>query len=266
MSKDGAALFPESERVIYEKAPLVQVVCQLRFPQILRIESQLPVEFQERIRDSFPILEKMNSTFPQPGLVAPEIMQALAAATASYLFHTEDRQTTLTLASNSLSLTTLSYSRWEHFSSEFTKPFDALVDLYKPAFFSRVGLRYINAIQREALGLNLPWSALLRKEVLGEIAIPEFEKNLKAANRTLVVGLSEASSVLLRHGLVTSIEGGDIAYSIDFDFFTEHKTEVENARKTLDDFNRIVGRAFRWCISDTLHRALCPQSISEHST
>jgi len=72
MSKDGAALFPESERVIYEKAPLVQVICQLRFPQILRIESQLPVEFQERIRDAFPILEKTTASFPQPGLVPPQ--------------------------------------------------------------------------------------------------------------------------------------------------------------------------------------------------
>ncbi len=263
MSKVGPVLFPESERVIYEKAPLIQVICQLRFPQILRIESQLPVEFQERIRDEFPILEKATATFPQPGLVPPEVIQALAGT--SYLFHKEDRQTTLTLASDSMSLTTLNYSRWEHFSEEFVIPFTALVELYKPAFFSRIGLRYINAIQREALGLHLPWSALLRRELLGEIAIPEFENNLKAANRTLVVGLSDTSSVLLQHGLVTSGGGGEIAYSIDFDFFTDHKTEVENARETLNGFNKIVGRAFRWCISDTLHGALRPQSIPENN-
>jgi uncharacterized protein (TIGR04255 family) len=263
MPGNNTKLFPDSERVIYKHAPLVQVICQLRFPPILRIESQPPAEFQERIRNAFPLLERAPTAIAQQAQVPPELMKAFAGTAVTYQFHTEDRLSTLTLASDSISLTTNSYSRWEQFREQFRIPLAALIELYKPSFFSRIGLRYINAIRRETLGLKQPWSELLRREILGEISIPEFEENLKVANRALVVGLSDNSSVLLQHGLVMQVSGGEIAYSIDFDFFTDHKTEVENAEPTLDNFNHIVGRAFRWCITDTLHRALGPEPVSE---
>jgi len=50
-----ALRIPESPRVIYASNPLVDVICQVRFPRILRIDSELPVAFQEAIRDQFPL-------------------------------------------------------------------------------------------------------------------------------------------------------------------------------------------------------------------
>lgn len=47
--------FPESKRVFYVKNPLAEVICQLRFPAILRIGAESPHEFQERIRDHLPL-------------------------------------------------------------------------------------------------------------------------------------------------------------------------------------------------------------------
>ena len=46
--------FPEVKRIIYKKNPLDKVICQLRFPTILKIEKEIPAEFQERIRKEFP--------------------------------------------------------------------------------------------------------------------------------------------------------------------------------------------------------------------
>ena len=48
--------FPETDRVIYAHNPLEQVICQFRFPPILRIDSELPAQFQDRIRHEFPSL------------------------------------------------------------------------------------------------------------------------------------------------------------------------------------------------------------------
>ena len=75
MAPRSNELFPPSPRVIYSKAPLVQVICQLRFPTLLSIESQPPVEFQERIRDHFPLLEKVTN--PLQTQLPPEVFQAL---------------------------------------------------------------------------------------------------------------------------------------------------------------------------------------------
>ncbi len=46
--------FPSRQRIIYERNPLDRVICQVRFPPILRIDSEIPAVFQERIRKDFP--------------------------------------------------------------------------------------------------------------------------------------------------------------------------------------------------------------------
>ena len=42
-------MFSNDERVIYAKRQLVEVICQLRFPEILKIDVSEPADFQERI-------------------------------------------------------------------------------------------------------------------------------------------------------------------------------------------------------------------------
>ena len=47
-------LFAPYERYQYARAPLVEVICQLRFPTILSIGAKEPAEFQEAIRKDLP--------------------------------------------------------------------------------------------------------------------------------------------------------------------------------------------------------------------
>ena len=48
---------PDYERVIYEYNPLIEVIAQIRFPTILKITSQEPVDFQDSVRFEYPIFE-----------------------------------------------------------------------------------------------------------------------------------------------------------------------------------------------------------------
>jgi uncharacterized protein (TIGR04255 family) len=47
--------FPDSPRAIYRMNPLDHVICQLRFPPILMIDSKPPNEFQDAIRKEYPL-------------------------------------------------------------------------------------------------------------------------------------------------------------------------------------------------------------------
>ncbi|MEI3304667.1 MAG: TIGR04255 family protein [Dysosmobacter sp.] len=47
-------LFSDRSRSNYRNAPIHEVICQLRFPTILTINSVEPADFQEAIRDAFP--------------------------------------------------------------------------------------------------------------------------------------------------------------------------------------------------------------------
>ena len=48
-------MFMNEERCLLQKNQLGEVICQLRFPDILIIGTQPPAEFQELIRGQFPI-------------------------------------------------------------------------------------------------------------------------------------------------------------------------------------------------------------------
>jgi uncharacterized protein (TIGR04255 family) len=263
MVEPSAKLFPLTPRVIYSNAPLIEVICQLRFPPLLAIESRSPVDFQERIREQFPLLEKAPSLASGLPREVAQLVQGQIGP-SDYQFLTEDRASFVTLASDSIAFSTTKYTRWEDFRGQLRIALTALNEIYRPSFFSRIGLRYRDAIDRIQIGLpDTPWSKLLRKEMLGELAEPQFEANLEGvANRTLRLRMPNGTgSVLMRHGLGTLHERLNVCYMIDLDFFTEQRTEVANAESTLNHFNSMAGRAFRWCITDTLRDALGPNEL-----
>ena len=47
-------LFSDNSRYSYVNSPLIEVICQLRFPTILSIGSTDPAQFQEAVREEFP--------------------------------------------------------------------------------------------------------------------------------------------------------------------------------------------------------------------
>ena len=255
------AFFPPTQRVHYARSPLTEVVCQLRFPPVLRIEGELPATFQERIRELFPLFER-GPAMPQ---LPPEIAQMLPQMpSVNYLFRTEDKTTTLNLTKEAIGLSTSRYEGWERFRECFYVALRALNEIYRPSYFTRIGLRYTDTIERSKLGLdNVPWSELLRREILGEMAIPEFEQNVEAMQRVIRLRFPDGSgSILLISALVPGQHPPEQAYRLDFDSFVERKTDVQHAEPLLDRFNRRAGNAFRWCITDRLHRALEPAAAS----
>jgi uncharacterized protein (TIGR04255 family) len=140
---NGDEFFPPTPRIAYERAPLVGVVAQLRYPTLLLIEKEPPADFQEAVRIIFPLLERGAPLFAGQQLPAA-LMQLLAATATSpvYRFLTEDRHTVLALTPDSLSLNTTSYKHWADFKQFLEPSLKALSQIYQPSFYSRIGLRY----------------------------------------------------------------------------------------------------------------------------
>ncbi len=256
--------FPPAPRVIYQHSPLIEVVCQLRFPRLLKIEASPPADFQERIRGMFPLFSRPNLMPSLPPPVAQLLGQQVGIA--PYQFSTSDNGTTVSLTSDAIQVTTSAYEQWEGFRERFRLPLRALAEIYKPSFFSGIGLCYVDAIECKAsLGLGgKKWSELLRREVLGELAVPAFEDYLEESQRMIRVRFPDGSgSVQLRHGLAQIQGHQGNCYVLNFDFSKQEKTEVQHADNVLDTFHRRAGRAFRWSITDELHRALGPTPIAE---
>lgn len=259
-------IFPEVTRVHYAKAALDEVVCQVRFPADLRLEKDPPAEFQQRIRAMFPLLNhKIQSV---TGALPPEIAKALQAVVPPsgtntiWQFATEDGNTRLELTKENLTLITENYERWNQFWESFNKSLEAFVEIYKPPFIVRIGLRYKNLIRRSALGLDdVSWHELLNPHVLGELAIPEVGQRAVEAARNLLLTLPEREAkVRVQHGFAT--KGTDEqCYLIDCDFFVE-RSDVNDASDTIVYLHKHAARHFRWCIAPRLHDAMAPDPVS----
>ena len=267
--------FPEIDRVIYERNPLVQVICQLKFAPILTIEASPPADFQEALgRDAYPayqerLVAKVEDV-PQElrGIVEGGLSALLGdKQRTAHEFVSDDRVWRATLTREFVALTTTEYRRWEVFRERMTSVVQALVGAYDAPVFTRVGLRYQDLITRSTLNLgDAPWASLLAPSLAGELADPSFDEALiTGARRVIRVKAADRSpGITLQHGLVRLKDGNagdELSYLIDADFFVEERIDVEQAFATLDQANSIAGRLWRWSITDRLHDALGPQPV-----
>ncbi len=254
--------FPPSPRVFFGKNPLFEVVCQLRFPTILRIDAEAPAAFQERIRGEFP--HYSHSVVQPAGLpvgLPPQVVQLLGPLGAStHEFVSNDKTWKLSLTTEFLALTTSAYLEWSDFRRRLEGPLQALIDIYKPAFFQRIGLRYRDRIRRSELNLaDVEWRDLLRPEVVGELADPSLAPHVQSALRELVITLStDSGRVRILHGL--DRDGDENTYVIDSDFFCDAQTPTGGAIDVLNGFNERAGNLFRWAILRRLHDAMEPRT------
>ena len=260
-------VFPEVTRVLYGKATLHEVVCQVRFPADLRLEKDPPADFQQRIRATFPLLTRKTQSIV--GGLPPEVAKAFEAVVPSpgtniiWQFATEDGKTRLELTKDNLTLISQNYERWEQFWEAFREPLDAFVELYKPPFIVRIGLRYKNLIRRSVLDLkDVPWRELLASHVSGELAVDGIGERAVQAARSLVLTLPEREAkVQLQHGFAQIAGSDEQCYVIDCDFFVE-RSDVNHAHDAIVYLHQHAARYFRWCITDRLHEAMVPKLVS----
>ncbi len=137
---------PEFERVIYERNPLIEVVCQLRFPTILKIAHQEPVEFQDEIRFQYPLFESNQQQIPSEFKKAVQQFGLPLPGEQSYSFKSEDKQWELSITKDFIALKTSAYQRYEEFENRLQEAVKIFERIYKPSFYTRIGLRYQDLI------------------------------------------------------------------------------------------------------------------------
>ena len=260
--------FAEAERTIYKKNVLDQVICQLKFPPILRIDAELPVAFQEHVNKEFPnytekdILRlEWSLRAKEPILSQSDTRMRPADSMKNHEFSTEDGQWNINLTRTFLALTTDSYSVWEDFKRRLDIPLKAFISVYSPSHFSRIGLRYKNVIKRSALGLGgVGWSELLNPQILGILADSDLSQNVQDLQSVCEISLPDIDSAVRLSSRLTRDRGTDeICYVIDSDFFNARKASLDRVRSKFDDFNQHASRLFQWCITERLHKSMGPQ-------
>jgi uncharacterized protein (TIGR04255 family) len=257
--------FPSSPRVVFRKNPLEQVICQLKFPTILEISSRDPVEFQNRVRERYPLYAKEGApALPRElaTIVAQLPVGVVPVGAFIHKFGTADAKHSISLTRDFVALENTQYSRWEAFRNELQLAKDALEAVYHPTFYSRVGLRYRDVIARSQLGLEgQPWHALVHPAMVGVLVDPEICQRVVSIQGQTLIRLDDDGGVInLQYGFANNPKG-EQCYVIDVDYFTEQRLQPGDVLSTLDRFHFDAGNLFRWSITERLRNALEPTEL-----
>lgn len=261
-------MFSTENRCIYQENPLAEVVCQLRFPEILTIETTLPDQFQEAIRDAFPRFSQRKEA-PAPKLTGTpgNLSVQNQPATVNYQFTSADGVWRVNLTSKFISLACTNYTRWEEFAQKLDKPLAAFIQIYKPAFFERIGLRYVNFLSRFQLGLEgFPFSELISPCYLGILS--EEDVSEAAASRCSV-----DADTAIRGGCRVKIHAGpgmvkrngqadkEVKFIFDQDLYMPGQVPVNLSAGALQTLHAQAFSIFRGAITEKLHDAMEPTEI-----
>ncbi len=254
-------MFSKEPRCFYHKNQLGEVICQLRFPEILTIGANAPVEFQEAIRADYP----RYSTIKEPQVLRPGTPPAPAQTSLNHQFVSADGIWRINLTSKFISLACSRYTRWEDFAARLDKPLAAFIRVYQPAWFDRVGLRYLNFFSRKSLDLeNTPWKELFSPYCLGPLALEEVqEAGVTRATVDADIALRGGCRVKLHAGPGMVRRGNqqdpELKFILDYDLYMPGKVAVNLSAGALQTLHAQAWPLFRGAITDALHDALDPQ-------
>lgn len=258
-------MFSTKDRCHYRSNQIAEVICQLRFPEILSIGTTAPAAFQDAIRDEFPqFIRRQDLPAPKitgmPGHLSLENQPGVI----NYQFSSADGTWRVNLTSRFISLTCSRYSSWEDFAKKLDKPLAAFIQIYKPAYFERIGLRYLNFISRYELGLEgVPFSQLIAPCYLG----PLMEEDVQEANSTRCNIDAELN---IRGGCRLKVHAGpgfvkkngksdqEVKFIFDQDLFMPGQVPVNLSAGALQTLHAQAWSIFRGAITDQLHNAMDP--------
>lgn len=261
-------MFSTENRCKYRNNQLADVICQLRFPEILKISTTPPAEFQDAIRGEYPQYSVKQET-PAPKITSTPAGLRLEnqPANPNYQFTSVDGVWRVNLTSRFISLACTRYTGWEAFAKQLDIPLAAFIKTYKPAFFERIGLRYLNFFSRKALNLTeVPFSELFQPTYLGLLADEDVTE--QTASRSSV-----DAEISIRGGCRVKIHTGpgivkqngqtdtEVKFILDQDLFMTGNVPINYSAGALETLHAQAYPIFRGAITDLLHDAMEPEPI-----
>lgn len=261
-------MFSNEPRCRYGKNQLGEVICQLRFPEILSIETTVPAVFQEAICQGFPLYAcRRDVSIPQLVGQPGQMRIDRPSPTNNYQFMSEDGVWRVNLTSSFISLACTRYTCWEDFAQKLDKPLASFIQIYHPMFFERVGLRYLNFISKKALGMeDMPFRVMLKPQYLGLLADKELPESA-AARSTMDAEFSLPGNCRVKihagpgHVKRNGIDSREVHFIFDQDLFMTGKLPVNVSAAALETLHRHANSIFRGAITDTLHNAMEPTNL-----
>jgi uncharacterized protein (TIGR04255 family) len=250
---------PSPSEIPLANAPLVRVLVQIRFPTILSIRTSDSdvASFQERIRSTYPILEReqaFNLVVSQqaaPPEVRPEVV---------WRFRDLKKAWQVTLTADFVTLEALEYSNRMDFVTRLEKVLAAVQLTFAPSVALRLGVRYVDCVRQPHVERidHMVESAVLgiSQTPLGQAAELNMTECLIDAEEGRIQGRWGLLPKDATHDPGVLLPSGEKSWVLDLDMFTTGQMPfdaTELAELTRKFAERIYS-VFRWMVTDEFLR------------
>jgi len=245
---------------VFQRNSLLSVTVELRFHPILKISNgQYVPDFQDRVRDSFPIYSegKVQTINFQP----PDTVETQEEK--QFHFKKPDEKTSITLGVSKLILESRHHESHENILNDFNLALSALLEVYGKIKNTRLGMRYINLIERERiqndLNREVEWRDLIHSSYLempASVATLEGTKFYSEINSPI-----EGGALTLRYGLLNTSEDKKLRFVFDLDRYLDEEFPLQSIMEKLRSFADDIYALFETMIGPELKQWMSKQEV-----
>lgn len=258
---DDPLVGPPPSEVPLTQAPLVRVIAQVRFGQILSINNAgFIAPFQEAIRKQYPVLQPERTLLEIRGGQRGVLDVMASPSGTTWRFFDVSESWRASLGPDFLALEALegSYSSRDDFIKRFELLLKALEQHIDPQVIIRLGVRYIDRVTGPNLLEDL--RSLVKPEVAGVLASPLASRARQALSENIILLPNDEGRLRARWGLVpanSTVDPSMIApiadpsWILDLDAFVEMSKplDVSNVTDHARVFAERLYRIFRWAVT-----------------
>jgi uncharacterized protein (TIGR04255 family) len=247
---------PPPEEVPLEKAPLVRVIAQVRFPVNLSVDQKDNVGlFQQAMRDEYPILRQEQTSSLA---ITPQGMIQQPSSQIIWVFMDEAENWQVVLTPTALTLDTSRYSSRRDFIRRWEVILTAFNRFFAPQFTERFGLRYVDRLVGQDFQ-DVP--LLLEPKVVGLLA-GDFGSHVQQTMNETLFSLHPDDEILLaRWGKIPAgmtfdpaaiLPISEPSWILDLDMSrTERQNfNIESLVEEAQRFSERIYTFFRWAVTE----------------
>lgn len=259
---------PPAPAFYLERDCLAQVLCQVRFPPLLRLRTEESVAaFQDVIRGQYPQYQRQEG---HTVVVSPQGIQTQPDVSVRHLFGDPETKHTVILSTDFVAVDSRDYLGIEDFAERVRLIVDSVAAHFTPGAIERIGLRFINEFHLPSQNAGTEMRRAIAPQLLGAPGAEELDGVVQGGQQVMELAGTDGQ-LLVRHGLspvggstveaspfdkAPQVGNQDPYYLLDLDAYKETAIPFSAAGvdSTLRTFNDDIRTFFTWGVRDEYRR------------
>lgn len=252
--------FTEHEDVVFRRAPLSTVLCQIRFPTIYALLDRAGVVgLQESLRRYYPHTEEDHSVELKLDDKRADVTQRAPV----WRMADDAGVWKVSAAIDFVALETPRYTDFREFRERLEFILAAVERSLRPGRSKRIGLRKVNVFEHPDVIQYADWAQYLKAELLGLASDESLPGELTTAYSEAQINDEEAGALTIRYGPQPEDTS---KFRLDLDYWTNQSFPVGANGDLLDrieSYSHSITSFFHWSLEPELYRYLEPAPRSE---